>query len=118
MSTTLILIVLGTLLAMGLFIVSQWKRYRIRHTGTLVMAKVTQVQMWQDAPRADISLQSKMIPFLGGRWWYEIRAEWIEPHTQNTCVITSGIKKGLPRYQRGDHIPLYVSRYGNYLELS
>jgi len=80
------------------------------------MAKITQVQSWRDSARADISLQ--MIPFLGGRWWYELRAEWTDPHTGNTFVITSGLKKGLPRYQRGDHIPVYVSPYGNYLELS
>ncbi len=118
MSTTLVLIVLGGLLAAGLFIVSQWKRSRIRHTGTLVTAKVTQVQMWQDAPRADFSLQSKMIPLLGGRWWYEIRAEWTDPHSGNTYVFMSGVKKGLPTYQRGDHLAAYVSPYGNYLKLS
>ena len=116
MSTTLVLIVLLGLLGAGLFMVKQWKRYRIRRTGTLVMAKITQVHSWRDSARADISLQ--MIPFLGGRWWYELRAEWTDPHTGNTFVITSGLKKGLPRYQRGDHIPVYVSPYGNYLELS
>ena len=116
MSTTLVLIVLLGLLGAGLFMVKQWKRYRIRRTGALVMAKVTQVHSWRDSARADISLQ--MIPFLGGRWWYELRAEWTDPHTGNTFVITSGLKKGLPRYQRGDHIPVYVSPYGNYLELS
>jgi len=116
MSTTLVLIVLLGLLGAGLFIVNQWKRSRIRRTGTLVMAKITQVQSWRDAARADISLQ--MIPFLGGRWWYKLRAAWTDPHTENTFVITSGLKKGLPRYQRGDYIPVYVSPYGNYLELS
>ena len=114
MPTTLVLIVLGGLLAAGLCIVIQWKRSRIRHTGTLVTAKVTQVQMWQDAPRVDFS------PFLllGGRWWYEIRAEWTDPHTGNTYVFTSGVKKGLPGYQRGDYLAAYVSPYGNYLQLS
>jgi hypothetical protein len=87
MSTTLVLLVLGGLLAVGLFIVSQWKHYRIRHTGTLVTAKVTRVHMWRDAPRADFSLQSKMQPFLGGRWCYEIRAEWCDPYTGNTYVF-------------------------------
>ena len=106
------------LLGAGLLIASQRKRYRIKHTGMLVMAKVTQVQCWRDSSRADISLQMKMILLLGGQWWYEIRAEWTDPHTGNTFVITSGLKKGLPRYQRGDHIPVYVSPYGNYLELS
>ena len=48
MSTTLVLIVLGGLLAVGLFIVSQWKRYRIRHTGTRVMAQVIQVDSWDE----------------------------------------------------------------------
>ena len=112
------LIVLGGLLAAALFIESQWKRSRIRHTGTLVTAKVTQVHMWQDAPRADFSLQSQMIPFLGGRWWYEIRAEWTDPHTENTYVFTSGVKKGLPGYQRGDYLAAYISPYGTYLQLS
>lgn len=118
MSTTLVLIVLGGLLAATLFLVSQWKHYRIRHTGTLVTAKVTQVQMWQDAPRADFSLQAKMLPLLGGRWWYEIRAEWTDPQTENTYVFTSGVKNGLPTYQQGDHLAAYVSPYGTYLKLS
>ncbi len=118
MPNVLILTGLVCLLGAGFLIVSQWKLYRIRHTGTLVMAKVTQVQSWQDSPRADFSLQRMMIPFLGGRWWFEIRAEWTDPHTDNTYVITSGVKNGLPRYQRGDHIRAYVSPYGNYLELS
>jgi hypothetical protein len=118
MSTTLILMVLGGLLAAALFIGSQWKRSRIRHTGTLVTAKVTQVQMWQDVPRADFSLQSKMIPFSGIRWRYEIRAEWTDPHTEDTYVFTSGVKKGLPGYQRGDYLDAYISPYGNYLKLS
>src|SRR5947207_16027845 len=106
------------LLGTGLFMASQRKRYRIRHTGTLVMAKVTRGQMWQDAPRADFSLQTRMIPFLGGGWWYEICAQWTDPHTGNTYMITSGAKKGLPGYQRGDYIPAYVSPYVEYLKLS
>ena len=118
MPNVLILTGLVCLLGAGFLIAGQRKRYRIRHTGTLVMAKVTQVQSWQDSLRADFSLQRMMIPFLGGRRWYEIRAEWTDPHTESTYVITSGVKKGLPRYQRGDHIPAYVSPYGNYLELS
>ena len=118
MSPTLVLIILGGLLAAALFIGSQWKRSRIRRTGALVTAKVTQVQMWQDAPRANFFLQSKMIPFLGGQWWYEIRAEWTDPHTEDTYVFTSGVKKGLPGYQRGDYLDAYVSPYGNDLKLS
>lgn len=118
MPTTLLLLGLGGFLAGGLFLVSHWKSYRIRHTGTLVTAQVTQVRMWRDGLRADISLQSKMIPFQGGRWWYEICAEWSDPHTGNTYVFTSGIKKGLPEHQRGDHLAAYVSPYGTYLKLS
>ncbi len=118
MLIVLVLTGLLCLLGAGLFIENQRKRYRIRHTGTLVMAKVTQVQSWRDPPRADFSLRMMMIPFLEGRWWYEICAEWTDPNTEDTYVITSGVKKGLPRYQRGDHIPAYVSPYGNYLELS
>ena len=84
------------------------------------MAKVTQVQSGRDPPRVDFSHQMQMIPFLvlGGRWWYEIRAEWTDPNTEDTYVFTSGVKKGLPRYQRGDYLPAYVSPKGNYLELS
>ena len=118
MVITLVLIVLGGLLAAGLFLLSQWKRYRIRHTGTPVTAKVTRVRMWRDGARADISLQSKMIPLQEGQWWYEITAEWTDPHTENTCVFTSGIRKGLPEYQRGDFLDAYISPYGTYLKLS
>ena len=118
MSPTLVLSLLGVLLAASLFTMSQWKHYRIRHTGTPVPAKVTRVQMWRDGVRADISLQSKAIPFPGGRWWYEICAEWTDPHTERTYVFTSGIKKGLPGYKRGDFLTAYVSPYGTYLELS
>ena len=50
------------LLGAGLLIASQRKRYRIKHTGMLVMAKVTQVQSWRDSSRADFSLQMKMLP--------------------------------------------------------
>ena len=106
------------LLGVGLLIARKRKRYRIKHTGMLVMAKVTQVQSWRDSSRADFSLQMKMIPLLGGQWRYEIRAEWIDPHTENTYSITSGVKNGLPGYQRGDYIPAYVSPNGNYLKLS
>ena len=118
MSTTLVLIVLGGLLAASLFMVRQWKRYRIRHTGTLVTAKVTQVQMWQDVSRADYSLQSKMIPSLGGGGSYEIRAEWTDPQTGEIYIFMSGVKNGLPPYQRGDHLAAYVSPHGKYLKLS
>jgi type II secretory pathway pseudopilin PulG len=40
MSTTLVLILVGGLLAAGLFVASRWKRYRIRQTATMVMATV------------------------------------------------------------------------------
>ena len=118
MSTTLGVMILAGLLAAGFVTASQWKRYRIRHTGALVTAHVTQVQSWRDGVRADISLQSKMLPFLAGQWWYEIRAEWTDPQTGNTYVFTSGIQKGLSGYQRGDSIAAYVSPYGTYLKLS
>jgi hypothetical protein len=117
MLSVLILTGLVCLVGAGFLIASQRKRSRIRHTGTRVMAKVTQEQSWQDPPRADFSHHIQMIPLLGGRW-YEIRAEWTDPNTEDTYVFTSGVKKGLPRYQRGDYLPAYVSPKGNYLELS
>ncbi len=118
MLSVLILTGLVCLVGAGFLIASQRKRSRIRHTGTRVMAKVTQVQSWRDPPRVDFSHQMQMIPLLGGRWWYEIGAEWTDPNTQDTYVFTSGVKKGLPRYQRGDYLSAYVSPKGNYLELS
>lgn len=114
MLSVLILIGLVCLLGAGFLVASQMKGYRIRHTGTRVLAKVTQLETWQDP------LHTQMLPFfvLGGRWRYEIRAEWTDPNTQDTYVFTSGVKKGLPRYQRGDYLPAYVGPKGNYLALS
>jgi len=119
MSTTLVLIIVGGLLAAGLFIASRWKRYRIRQTGTMVMATVTEVRSWQDMlSRADYSLQKTMNPFVNGRWRYEISAEWTDPNTAKSYVFTSGIKNGLPPYyQRGDYLPAYISPRGTSLEL-
>ena len=113
----LILLVLtgvACLIGASFLIANQRKRYRIRHTGVLVTAKVTQVKRWQDRPRANFNFEL----LAGGRWCYEICAEWIDPVTGNTCVITSGAKKGRPRYRRGDNVPVYVSLYGNLLVLS
>jgi hypothetical protein len=72
MSTTLVLIIVGGLLIVGLFIASRWKRSRIRQTGTMVMATVTEVRSWQDMlSRADYSLQKNSS--------LEPGCEWIEP---------------------------------------
>src|SRR5258708_33970734 len=118
MSTTRVLIIVGGLLAADLFIASRWKRYRSRQTGTMVMANVTEVRSWQDMlSRADYSLQKTMMPFVNGRWRYEISAEWTDPHTGKGYVFTSGIKNGLPPYQRGDSLPADISPLGTYLEL-
>jgi hypothetical protein len=119
MSTTLVLILVGGLLAAGLFIASTWKRYRIRQTATMVMATVTEVRSWQDLlSRADYSLQKTMNPFVNGRWRYEISAEWTDPNTGKSYVFTSGLKNGLPPYQCGDSLPAYISPRGTSLELS
>ena len=119
MSTTLIVMILGGLLAADLFIASKWKRYRIRQTGTMVMAKVTGGRSWQDMlARADYSLQKTMLPLVNGRWRYEIIAEWTDPNTGKSYVFTSDIKNGLSPYQRGDSLPVYISPHGTYLELS
>ena len=59
-----------------------------------------------------------MIPFLGAGTSYEILAEWTDPHTGSSYVFTSGIKRGLPRYQRGDYLAVYVSPHGMYLKTS
>ena len=115
MSTTLVLIVLGGLLAVGLFIVSQWKRYRIRHTGTRVMAQVIQVDSW-DETSLDRGVSGQA--WAGGSWQYEVIAEWTDLRTGKTSRITSGIRNGLPKCQRGDYLPAYISPKGNYLKLS
>src|SRR5438552_17079045 len=116
MSTTLVLIIVGVLLAAGLFIASRWKRYRIRQTGTMVIANVTEVRTWQDMlARADYSLKT-MSPFVNGRWRYEISAEWTDPNTGKSYVFTSDIKNGLSPYQRGDSLPAYIGPRGNYLK--
>jgi hypothetical protein len=59
-----------------------------------------------------------MMPFVNGRWRYEISAEWTDPNTGKSYLFTSGIKNGLPSYQRGDSLPAYISLRGTYLELS
>jgi hypothetical protein len=108
----------GGLLAAGLFLASGWKRYRIRQTATMVMATVTEVRSWQDRlARADYSLQKTMSPFVNGRWRYEMSAEWTDPTSGKSSVFTSRIKNGLPPYQRGDSLPAYISPRGTYLEL-
>jgi hypothetical protein len=118
MSTTLVLILMGGLLAAGLFIASRWKRYRLRQTATMVMATVTEVRSWQDMlARADYSLQKAMNPYVNGRWRYEISAEWTDPTTGKSYMFTSGLKNGLPPYQRGDSLPAYITSGGTYLEL-
>jgi hypothetical protein len=115
MSTTLVLIILGGLLAAALFVVSQWKRYRIRHTGRLVMAKVIQVNSW-DETSLDRGISGHV--WAGGSWQYELIAEWTDPRTGKTARIPSGIRDGLPGYQQGEYLPAYLSPKGNYLELS
>jgi hypothetical protein len=115
MSSTLVLIVLGGLFAAALFIGSQWKRSRIRHTGTRVMAKVIQVNSW-DETSLDRGISGHV--WAGGSWQYEVIAEWTDPRTGKTTRITSGIRDGLPGYQQGEYLPAYISPKGNYLELS
>src|SRR5690348_11103307 len=106
MPNTLFLIVVMSLLVVGFFMMRQWKQYHIRRTGTLVMAKVIQVRSWLDSLKADISTRMQIIPFLGGRWRYELTVEWTDPTTKNTRVITSGIKRGLARFQGDDSLPV------------
>lgn len=97
--------------------VKQVKRYQIRRIGTHVMAKVVQVQMWNDTVvREGTSLIPKAVPLLGG-WYYEIAAEWTDAQSGNMYIISSGRKMGLPKYSRGDYLGAYISSKGNYLEL-
>lgn len=113
----LILLVLTGLVCLtgaSFLFANERKRYRIRHMGTLVTAQVIHVKCWQDPPRANFNFEM----LTGGRWWYEISAEWTDPDTGKAYVISSRAKKGRSRFQRGDRIPAYVSPYGNLLELS
>jgi len=115
MLATLLFILMLLLIAIGIFATNQWKHYRIRLTGTLVTARIIQVSYWQDSLTSDVSLQAKMLPLFGERWEYELLAEWTDPHTEETHTITSGRKRGLPSYQRGDTLSAYISPAGNYL---
>jgi hypothetical protein len=115
MSVTLVFILIFCFIITGLFATNQWKHYRIRRTGTLVTARVTQVSYWQDSLTSDVSVQAKMLPLFGERWEYELVAEWTDPRTEETHTLTSGRKRGLPSYQRGDTLSAYISPVGNYL---
>ena len=118
MPITLLWIVLVCLLVIGLFVAKQWNHYRIRKTGTCVLAEVIQVRSSQDLSLSrDISPQIGAIPLVGGRWEYEIVAQWKDPQTGETHLLTSGRGKGLPKYQQGDHLSAYISSKGNYLVL-
>ena len=100
------------LLGASLLVASHWKRYRIRHTGTLVMAKVTQVRSWEDSAFQGFSMWTPR------GWHYEVISEWTDPHTGETYSIRSETKNGLPKCQSGDYLPAYISPYGNYMKLS
>ena len=111
-----LLVLIGLVgLGIGLFIVKQQKRYHIRRAGIRVMAKVIQVDSW-DETSLDRGISGQA--WAGGSWQYEVIAEWTDPRTGNTSRITSGIRNGLPKYQRGEYLPAYISPKGNYLKLS
>lgn len=115
MSTTLVLIIIAVFLGISVLIAKQWKRYRIRHTGLRVTAKITQVHVWSEPTIGDYSIQTA--PLLVGGQQYEVIAEWTDPETSRIYVLTSGRKKGLPGSRQGDYLPAYISPQGSYLEL-
>jgi hypothetical protein len=118
MLNTPALIILVCLFGAGtvLFIVNEWERYRIRSTGTRVMAKVIQVHSWQENSFA-LDISPNTMPLIG-RWNYEVITEYTDPRTNETHTSMSGRRTGLPKYQRGDYLPAYISPRGNYVELS
>jgi hypothetical protein len=118
MPDTLDWIIVVGLVVVGVFVSNQWKYYRIRRMGTRVMAKVIRVDSWQvNFPGQAIVPAITAMPLIGGGWEYEVSAEYTNPDTGENALISSGRKKGLPRYQRGDYLPAYVSPRGNYLQL-
>ncbi|MDQ6659800.1 MAG: hypothetical protein M3Z24_02400 [Chloroflexota bacterium] len=117
MPITLVLIVLAGHLGAGIFIANQRKRYRIRSSGTRVMAKVIQVRSWQNSTVQGTPLLLSMVPFIAGGWQYEVIVEGTDPRSGESYIIASGRKNGLPEYQRGDYLPTYISPRGNYVEL-
>ena len=118
MPDTLDWIVIVGLVVAGVFVSNQWKYYRIRRSGTQVMAKVIRVDSWQvDSPNNAYVPAITAMPHSGGGWEYEVSAEYTDARTGQQVVIKSGRKKGLPRYQRGDYLAAYVSPRGNYLQL-
>ena len=111
------IVIVGLVIAV-VFASNQWRRYLIRRSGTQVMAKVIRVDSRQvDSPNNAYVPAITAMPHSGGGWEYEVSAEYTDTHTGQQVIIKSGIKKGLPRYQRGDYLAAYISPRGNYLQL-
>ena len=113
-----LVLVLAYLFVAAFFLGPRLKRVLIRHTGKPVKAKVTEVLKWKQAPRVSFSLRSSATYYLGAQRWYEISAEWTDPHTQHTYVFMSGVKRGVPGCHRDDYLEAYVSPFGKFLKLS
>ena len=110
------IVIVGLVIAV-VFASNQWRRYLIRRS-TQVMAKVIRVDSRQvDSPNNAYVPAITAMPHSGGGWEYEMSAEYTDAHTGQQVIIKSGIKKGLPRYQRGDYLAAYISPRGNYLQL-
>lgn len=105
----------GVVLLVILILTKEHQRRRIiRRSGTKVVAKVTQVRTWTEGQIKDYSTEAGPI---GGKLRYEVIAEYLDPSTMELCMVSSGIKNGLPNYQQGDSVTAYISLKGNYLEL-
>ncbi|GCE21042.1 hypothetical protein [Dictyobacter kobayashii] len=122
MYSLILLVGLLCLPAALLIIVKQREHYRIRQSGIRVMARIIQVNSWQEPAETNGVLgQMNMIPqmWMGGpKWGYEIIAVCTDPSTHETYTLSSGRKKGLASYRRGEYLPAYISSKGNYLEIS
>lgn len=115
MSDTLLFLIMVGILGTCLLLANYGKRYRIRRTGRRILARVVQVNYYQATKQVqDIPLYN--VPAAVGRWRYEVIAEWSDQASGNVLRISSGLKNGLPRCQRGDYLCAYISPQGSYLE--
>lgn len=117
MSIGMILLILLFLLGAGLFVANLRTNFLVRKTGKRVIAEVIVVRCWQEPSNSWASMSVGTVMPLMPSWQYEIVAQWKEPGTGDSYVISSGRRKGLPGCRRGDHLSAYVSPYGNYLVL-
>ncbi|GCE06876.1 hypothetical protein [Dictyobacter aurantiacus] len=86
------------------------------------MAEIVQIRSWQEPPDNGgffpAAGRGSLLWGGGPKWYYEIIAECKDATTGETHTISSGSRKGLAPYRRGDYLPAYINPKGNLLEVS